>query len=74
LPKLAFTGFASRYREPTLAEGFAEIIMTDFEVCTIQAGHLAMHFWAPKNTLLTEMQSKFQGSEEQKKLWGRYWV
>jgi hypothetical protein len=48
--------------------------MTDFEVCTIQAGHLAMHFWAPKNTLLTEMQSKFQGSEEQKKLWGRYWV
>ncbi len=32
LPKLAFTSFASRYREPKLAEGFAEITMIDFEV------------------------------------------
>lgn len=32
LPKMAFTGFASRYREPTTAEGFAEIIKNDFKV------------------------------------------
>lgn len=32
LPKLAFTGFASRFREPTLAEGFEEIIQIDFQV------------------------------------------
>ncbi|KAF1921744.1 polynucleotide kinase 3 phosphatase-domain-containing protein [Ampelomyces quisqualis] len=49
LPKLAFTGFASRYREPRLEEGFTQILRTDFE-------------------------SKFEGSEEQKKLWSRYWV
>ncbi|ORY12270.1 polynucleotide kinase 3 phosphatase-domain-containing protein [Clohesyomyces aquaticus] len=47
LPKLAFTGFASRYRKPSLDEGFREIIEMDF---------------------------KFEGSEEQKKMWGRYWV
>ncbi|EAT87754.1 hypothetical protein SNOG_05363 [Parastagonospora nodorum SN15] len=32
LPKLAFTGFASRYREPKLSEGFTEITMIDFEL------------------------------------------
>lgn len=47
LPKLAFTGFASRYREPKLSEGFVDITMTDFE---------------------------FEGSEEQKKLWSKYWI
>ncbi|KAF2235109.1 PNK3P-domain-containing protein [Viridothelium virens] len=31
LPKMAFTGFMSRYREPTLKEGFQEIIKTDFK-------------------------------------------
>ncbi|KAF2184429.1 PNK3P-domain-containing protein [Zopfia rhizophila CBS 207.26] len=31
LPKLAFTGFASRYREPTLEEGFQDVIKIDFE-------------------------------------------
>jgi bifunctional polynucleotide phosphatase/kinase len=32
LPKLAFTGFASRYREPQLSEGIAEIMKIDFQV------------------------------------------
>ncbi|KAF2656772.1 PNK3P-domain-containing protein [Lophiostoma macrostomum CBS 122681] len=31
LPKMAFTGFTSRYREPQLSEGFQDIIKTDFE-------------------------------------------
>lgn len=33
LPKLAFTGFASRYREPKVEEGFQDIVTVDFEVC-----------------------------------------
>jgi hypothetical protein len=36
LPHAAFSGFASRYREPKLSEGFAEIIKTDFRVRVIQ--------------------------------------
>lgn len=32
LPKLAFTGFASRYREPKLDEGFQDITKVDFMV------------------------------------------
>jgi len=32
LPKMAFTGFASRYREPTLEEGLADIFKVDFRV------------------------------------------
>ncbi|KAH9881218.1 hypothetical protein J1614_001713 [Plenodomus biglobosus] len=31
LPHAAFSGFASRYREPKISEGFADIIMTEFE-------------------------------------------
>ncbi|KAJ4987269.1 polynucleotide kinase 3 phosphatase [Stagonosporopsis vannaccii] len=31
LPKLAFTSFASRYREPRLEEGFKDIVKVDFE-------------------------------------------
>ncbi|GAB7361468.1 hypothetical protein MBLNU230_g1524t1 [Neophaeotheca triangularis] len=30
LPKMAFSGFASRYREPTLEEGFEDITVVDF--------------------------------------------
>ncbi|CAO2658788.1 Nn.00g065110.m01.CDS01 [Neocucurbitaria sp. VM-36] len=30
LPKLAFTGFASRYREPKATEGFEDILKVDF--------------------------------------------
>ncbi|KAJ6440651.1 bifunctional polynucleotide phosphatase/kinase [Purpureocillium lavendulum] len=31
LPKLAFTGFASRYKEPKVKEGFQDIIEVDFQ-------------------------------------------
>lgn len=47
LPKMAFTGFAARYREPTVAEGFVDITKVDF---------------------------RFEGSEEQKAAWRKYWV
>lgn len=32
LPKVAFTGFTSRYSPPTLDEGFVDITKVDFEV------------------------------------------
>jgi hypothetical protein len=32
LPHAAFSGFASRYREPKASEGFVDIIKTDFLV------------------------------------------
>jgi hypothetical protein len=32
LPKMAFTGFASRYREPTVDEGFEDITKVNFKV------------------------------------------
>jgi hypothetical protein len=32
LPKVAFTGFASRYMEPRLQEGFQDIFRVDFKV------------------------------------------
>lgn len=32
LPKMAFTGFASRYREPTVDEGFDDITKVNFKV------------------------------------------
>ncbi|KAF7678128.1 dna kinase phosphatase pnk1 [Alternaria burnsii] len=47
LPHAAFSGFASRYREPKLSEGFVDIIKTNFQ---------------------------FEGSEEQRLLWSKYWV
>lgn len=32
LPKMAFTGFASRYREPRVEEGFQDVTKVDFKV------------------------------------------
>lgn len=47
LPKMAFTSFTGRYREPTLDEGFQDITKVAFE---------------------------FRGDEEQRALWGKYWI
>ncbi|OCK77416.1 PNK3P-domain-containing protein [Lepidopterella palustris CBS 459.81] len=47
LPKLAFTGFASRYREPKLEEGFEDITKVEF---------------------------RFEGTEEQRAIWSKYWL
>ena len=32
LPKTAFLGFAKRYSEPQVSEGFQDIVKVDFEV------------------------------------------
>ncbi|KAL1797383.1 hypothetical protein ACET3X_003989 [Alternaria dauci] len=47
LPHAAFSSFASRYREPKLSEGFADIVKVNFQ---------------------------FEGSEEQRLLWSKYWI
>ncbi|KEY70530.1 hypothetical protein S7711_02690 [Stachybotrys chartarum IBT 7711] len=47
LPKLAFTGFVSRFKAPQVKEGFQDI---------------------------TELDFRFRGSEDEYKIWGRYWV
>ena len=40
LPKMAFTGFAARYREPKVEEGFQDITKVDFKV-----GVLLLYFF-----------------------------
>ncbi|SCO78149.1 related to bifunctional polynucleotide phosphatase/kinase [Fusarium oxysporum] len=47
LPKMAFTGFASRFKPPQMKEGFQDI---------------------------TEVQFQFRGSQDEYKIWGRYWT
>ncbi|KAG8624682.1 hypothetical protein KVT40_007749 [Elsinoe batatas] len=47
LPKMAFSGFAGRYVEPSTREGFQDITKVDF---------------------------RFEGGEEERKIWGRYWI
>ncbi|KAJ4122745.1 DNA kinase/phosphatase Pnk1 [Fusarium equiseti] len=47
LPKMAFTGFASRFKAPQMKEGFEDI---------------------------TEVQFQFRGTEEEYRIWGRYWT
>lgn len=47
LPAQAFHGFASRYKEPRMNEGFQDV---------------------------TEVLFNFRGTEEEYKVWGRYWL
>ncbi|OBT65228.1 hypothetical protein VE03_04578 [Pseudogymnoascus sp. 23342-1-I1] len=47
LPNIAFTSFNSKYKPPTLEEGFKEIMEVKFQ---------------------------FQGTEEEEKIWTRYWT
>ena len=35
LPKMAFTGFTSRYREQKISEGFEDVTSVDFKVSAI---------------------------------------
>ncbi|KAG8677593.1 hypothetical protein FPOAC1_003617 [Fusarium poae] len=47
LPKMAFTGFANRFKPPNVKEGFQDIIEVPFQ---------------------------FRGTEEEYRIWGRYWT
>ncbi|KAK0256084.1 DNA kinase/phosphatase Pnk1 [Friedmanniomyces endolithicus] len=67
LPKVAFTGFASRYRAPKIEEGFQDITTVDFKV-----SHLLPSM--PSSSQRTDDRLQFEGSEEQAALWKRFWV
>jgi bifunctional polynucleotide phosphatase/kinase len=43
LPKLAFTGFASRYKEPHMKEGFQDIVQVEFKFRGTREEHVV---WA----------------------------
>lgn len=46
LPKMAFNGFMSRYKEPTLDEGFKEILVIDFKFRgTAEEYHIWSKYW-----------------------------
>jgi bifunctional polynucleotide phosphatase/kinase len=47
LPGMAFSGFKSRYRAPTIDEGFEDIVAIPFA---------------------------FNGTVEQERVWGKYWI
>ncbi len=66
LPKVAFTGFASRYQEPKIEEGFQDITTVDFGV-----SHLIRTMPPLQHT---DDRLQFEGSEEQAALWKRFWV
>lgn len=39
LPHSAFAGFAARFKEPSIGEGFQDITRTDFQVSDASACH-----------------------------------
>ena len=47
LPGIAFSSFASRYQEPTLAEGFQEIVKIPFEVGSFDAARTSRQAATP---------------------------
>lgn len=74
LPKMAFTGFASRYREPTEDEGFQDITKVNFQVRfwrslghAVRAG-LQLALW------ISNLARQFNGTEAQKEQWRKYWI
>lgn len=65
LPAIAFRSFAQTYEEPSVEEGFQDIVQVDFEVSRNVFPSMfpwLRRFW------------QFEGSEEQQQIWSRYWV
>lgn len=56
LPKVAFAGFSSRYREPTVKEGFQDIVKVNFEVSLF--ARYPLHA-AAKDADVQQTQNKF---------------
>lgn len=60
LPKLAFTSFASRFQEPTIKEGFEEVMTVDFAVGLLASTLPMQHPANPTscwNSLMVRMRS-----------------
>ncbi len=72
LPKVAFVGFASRYREPCLDEGFQDITRIDFQVRQLQ---LLCAMGPPQRLADFRIRSvKFEGTPEELAVWSKYWI
>ncbi len=72
LPKVAFVGFASRYREPRLDEGFQDITRIDFQVRQLQ---LLCAMDPPQRLADFRIRSaKFEGTPEELAVWSKYWI
>ena len=79
LPRVAFAGFASRFREPMLEEGFQDLIQVDFKVSLrlrgiMSRGGLFQRQGWPLWRYASVTILQFEGDDEQRKIWGRYWV
>jgi hypothetical protein len=65
LPRMAFTGFASRYRQPTLLEGFTDITTVHFRVSTHQprgTGAIKTHANQVESSMALKSRGKFGAS------------
>lgn len=80
LPGIAFAGFQSRFREPQMEEGFADITTVDFEVCSslvslMRAWRLVWFARGRDRKLIAicDME-QFTGTAEQRQVWAQYWT
>lgn len=70
LPHLAFSSYASRFKKPSMAEGFDDIITLEFQVRYL---YIIL-------TLIAKGKSngwycwQFDGDEQQRQIWSKYWV
>lgn len=65
LPHSAFSGFAARFKEPKVKEGFQDIVTIEFQVFSRQNPFS----WCGKLTC-----TQFQGNVQQRKIWSQYWI
>ena len=68
LPKVAFTGFAARYREPKAEEGFQDITKVHFKVSRRRSACVCVKIQTAYGL------RQFEGTEEQKAQWKKYWI
>lgn len=68
LPAMAFRGFASRFRKPTIDEGFQDVVEVDFKVCVVlnPTSPLALRSVADSH-------AQFTGTNEERAIWSRHW-
>lgn len=70
LPPVAFSSYASRFKKPSMTEGFDDIITLEFQVRYL---YIIL-------TLITKGKSngwycwQFDGDEQQRQIWSKYWI
>ena len=66
LPHSAFSGYAARFTEPKLKEGFQDITYVPFQV----RGRLFTALLCRR----TYTTVQFRGDDEKRKIWSMYWI